>query len=290
MKHPSLKARLQELACQARARGDEAQAQDLEAACLAVGLMSGQEMERLRSIEHHAWRLLDENGDTENLGELPEASSPDLEALTRLLPGTHVQPNLLPLSFQARVKTWLMECFGEEISSDIQERGDRFLEEVLELLQANGYDPTRIDDLRNYVWNRPAGERKQEAGGVMVTLAAYCLATKVDMHMAGEEELARIWVKIEQIRAKQASKNGSTSPLPTPFQFEQPLTPDDAIEGCKCEYYLPLSMANMRMIVCSICGNKRCPHATHHLNACTNSNEPGQKGSSWEHYPMPVKS
>jgi hypothetical protein len=41
----------------------------------------------------------------------------------------------------------------------------------------------------------------------------------------------------------------------------------------------------MRMIVCSICGNKRCPHATNHINECTNSNEVGQKGSSWE----PVK-
>lgn len=38
------------------------------------------------------------------------------------------------------------------------------------------------------------------------------------------------------------------------------------------------------MIVCEICGNKRCPHATHHDNPCTGSNEPGQKGSSWENY------
>lgn len=36
------------------------------------------------------------------------------------------------------------------------------------------------------------------------------------------------------------------------------------------------------MIVCQICGNKRCPHATDHNNACTNSNEPGQKGSAYE--------
>lgn len=33
------------------------------------------------------------------------------------------------------------------------------------------------------------------------------------------------------------------------------------------------------MIVCSKCGNKRCPHATNHKNECTNSNEPGQEGS-----------
>lgn len=33
---------------------------------------------------------------------------------------------------------------------------------------------------------------------------------------------------------------------------------------------------------CEICGNKRCPHHTWHENACTNSNEPGQKGSVYE--------
>jgi hypothetical protein len=44
----------------------------------------------------------------------------------------------------------------------------------------------------------------------------------------------------------------------------------------------PLRM--QRMIVCGDCGNKRCPRATDHRLSCTGSNEPGQKGSSWEHY------
>lgn len=34
--------------------------------------------------------------------------------------------------------------------------------------------------------------------------------------------------------------------------------------------------------VCPQCGNKRCPKATDHRNTCTNSNEPGQKGSVYE--------
>lgn len=33
---------------------------------------------------------------------------------------------------------------------------------------------------------------------------------------------------------------------------------------------------------CELCGNKRCPHHTDHRLACTNSNEPGQKGSVYE--------
>ena len=36
------------------------------------------------------------------------------------------------------------------------------------------------------------------------------------------------------------------------------------------------------MIVCATCGNKRCPHATDHNLACTNSNEPGQPGSRYQ--------
>lgn len=43
-----------------------------------------------------------------------------------------------------------------------------------------------------------------------------------------------------------------------------------------------LVWGDMRFIVCIICGNKRCPHATDCALECTNSNEPGQKGSCYE--------
>lgn len=116
--------------------------------------------------------------------------------------------------FQARVLPWMLECFGPAIPYDKQERGDRLLEEVLELLQSGGYDPARVAALRDYVWGRPVGEPSQEAGGVMVTLAAYCIAHDLDMTMAGEAELARIWTKVPQIRAKQAAKpTGSALPI-----------------------------------------------------------------------------
>ncbi|TDS84141.1 hypothetical protein [Comamonas sp. JUb58] len=53
--------------------------------------------------------------------------------------------------------------------------------------------------------------------------------------------------------------------------------------SCWCETCRPATLSDMRFIVCPDCGNKRCPKATHHDNACTNSNAPGQPGSSWEH-------
>lgn len=37
-----------------------------------------------------------------------------------------------------------------------------------------------------------------------------------------------------------------------------------------------------RMFACPVCGNKRCPKATDHELACTNSNDTGQPGSVYE--------
>lgn len=42
-----------------------------------------------------------------------------------------------------------------------------------------------------------------------------------------------------------------------------------------------LSTVLTRMIVCPICGNKRCPKATDHNLECTHSNESGQAGSRY---------
>lgn len=118
------------------------------------------------------------------------------------------------VTFQSRVLPWLDKCFGPEIAGDRLERGDRFLEEALELLQATGYPRDRVSALEKYVYERPIGEPSQEVGGVMVTLAAHCLAHDIDMHKAGETELARVWTKVEKIRAKQAAKpTGSALPI-----------------------------------------------------------------------------
>ena len=54
-------------------------------------------------------------------------------------------------------------------------------------------------------------------------------------------------------------------------------------QECWCTTCRPITMADMRFVVCPDCGNKRCPKANDHRNACTNSNEVGQEGSSWEH-------
>lgn len=116
-------------------------------------------------------------------------------------------------TFQERVKPWMAKCFGNFISNDRKERNHRFLEEALELVQACGCTASEAHQLVDYVFGRPVGVIPQEVGGVMVTTAALCLAQGIDMHDAGEVELDRIWTKVEQIRAKQATKP-QHSPLP----------------------------------------------------------------------------
>lgn len=44
------------------------------------------------------------------------------------------------------------------------------------------------------------------------------------------------------------------------------------------------------MIVCTTCGNKRCPHATDHRLECGGSNAPGQPGSVYGATPPPADS
>lgn len=50
---------------------------------------------------------------------------------------------------------------------------------------------------------------------------------------------------------------------------------------CNCATCSPITLSNMRMILCPVCGNKRCPKASNHIHDCTNSNEPGQVGSRY---------
>jgi hypothetical protein len=53
----------------------------------------------------------------------------------------------------------------------------------------------------------------------------------------------------------------------------------ECLKDYKAENGLPVILS--RMILCPDCGNKRCPKATNHRLACTNSNDSGQQGSRY---------
>nr|WP_309598205.1 DUF551 domain-containing protein [Klebsiella pneumoniae] len=55
---------------------------------------------------------------------------------------------------------------------------------------------------------------------------------------------------------------------------------------CWCLTCRHVVLNDMRFVVCPDCGNKRCPRANDHRNACTGSNEPGQEGSAYPAAPQ----
>lgn len=130
-------------------------------------------------------------------------------------------------SFQTQAGLWMGKAFIPSLYSDINERGDRLLEEVFELLQAKHYPRDRIRRLENYVYGRPVGEPHQELGGVMVTLACYAKVAGLNMHAEGYRELARINRPeiMAKIREKQEKKNALhlDSPLPGDASLKEPL-------------------------------------------------------------------
>jgi len=119
------------------------------------------------------------------------------------------------MTFQTDVYNWAVSCFDKEIANDKVERNHRFLEEALELVQANNCSRLEAHQLVDYVFDRPVGEIHQEIGGVMVTRAALASALGISMQDDGYTELNRILQPeiMEKIKAKQKNKP-KHSPLP----------------------------------------------------------------------------
>lgn len=109
-------------------------------------------------------------------------------------------------TFQSRFQTWVITALGEEEALCRLQRNHRLLEETLELVQAAQLSRSDAHHLVDYVYDRPFGEIRQEVGGVITTLAAFCSAYAIDMMEAGEAELARVWANIDKVRDKQRQK------------------------------------------------------------------------------------
>lgn len=81
---------------------------------------------------------------------------------------------------------------------------------------------------------------------------------------------------------REASWTERNAPLPDDCEKNHEHTDACWRRECHKDHFvtpLGLPYAMTRMILCPICGNKRCPRATNHELACTGSNEPGQPGS-----------
>lgn len=115
-------------------------------------------------------------------------------------------PTLSFASYQDRAVLWGDACLGNIIVADHSERTCRFFEEASELAQACGLSRKDAHSFVDYVYDRPTGERRQELGGVVLTLSLLASAFGDNIIESGETELARVWTKFDTIRTKQARK------------------------------------------------------------------------------------
>ncbi len=92
------------------------------------------------------------------------------------------------------------------------------------------------------------------------------------------------WTTIKEIWAK-GVEHFAAAPQPQ----NAPQNIPEIIPDCWCRTCRPVVLNDMRFVVCPDCGNKRCPRANDHRNACTGSNESGQEGSAYPDTPQEVK-
>lgn len=111
--------------------------------------------------------------------------------------------------YQERIDNWMLETFGEEVLSDRKERAHRFAEEAIELLQAVGYTKEELQNMMNYVYERPVGEIRQEVGGTIHCLSALCTAHHINISHEAQAVMHYCEANSAKIREKHFNKPDS---------------------------------------------------------------------------------
>lgn len=124
------------------------------------------------------------------------------------------------------------------------------------------------------------------ADSVPLSDAWKALIDAADAGQAELQELRRSYLahrgEIEDVQAQLYEAENRNEANAAMLQAgNSPVTPD-----CWCRTCRPVTMSDMRFVVCPDCGNKRCPHANDHRNDCTGSNDPGQAGSAYPAAPQ----
>ena len=121
-------------------------------------------------------------------------------------------------SRQRAVFKWVRETFGEEAATP-RERALRLLEEVVELVQAEGLPPNLVQTVVNHVYSKATGKPEQEVGGVGVTLLAYCESRGISASIEERREFSRVLsIDKSHFRARHNVKAaaGIAAPAPEP--------------------------------------------------------------------------
>ncbi len=130
-----------------------------------------------------------------------------------------------------------------------------------------------------YHWMRVA----YEAGNSPVIPDGYVMVPKepTDEMLAAAKEWTGLTSTAEVVYIKMlaaAPQLPGSEPATVPGKW---IPVSEQKPDCWCLTCRPVTLNDMRFVVCPDCGNKRCPRANDHRNSCTGSNEPGQEGSAY---------
>ncbi|HIA9112478.1 TPA: hypothetical protein ACWSQS_004918 [Klebsiella pneumoniae] len=178
---------------------------------------------------------------------------------------------------------------------------DSALVDALEhLLAAMDSEPVAVIDLANLDYLLSGADadvwppEREEMGDVLLYRHAQPAPVVPDeiKHRIGgldwgwEGEFNRGWNACRAAMLAAAPQSPGSEPATVPGKW---IPVSEQNPDCWCLTCRPVTLNDMRFVVCPDCGNKRCPRANDHRNACTGSNEPGQEGSAYPDTPREVK-
>jgi len=159
-------------------------------------------------IDDRGWRFegrfptFDEIGALRQWNRLPTSVRPEIAAALRRYEGEWARStrgqDLAEASIecrdrrQAAILDWTQRTFGHATTA-IAERINRFIEESVELAQAEGMPIDVLRSIVDHVYAKKPGDPFQEAGSVGVTLLAYCSAKGISAEAAEVAETHRVF-------------------------------------------------------------------------------------------------
>lgn len=128
-------------------------------------------------------------------------------AETRLRLEANLAAITIPGTLQNDALAWILTVFGEGVLYDKTERNQRVLEEMLELVQANGCTREQALNAVNHVFDtKTPGDISQELGGALMAMLTLAQSHGVDLYMAGRVELNRLWANMTKVKVKWDAK------------------------------------------------------------------------------------
>lgn len=96
---------------------------------------------------------------------------------------------------QKLIAEWCIAAFGKDHAASVEQRGLRLVEEVIEAAQAAQCDPGILHKLIDYIYKKPAGDLRQELGGVGICLLAIASAAGLNAEETENAECTRVLSK-----------------------------------------------------------------------------------------------